>query len=497
MPTTYNFTGQRLDSETGLLYYGARYYDPLSGRFTQADLVLNNAEGMDPYAYVGENPESRTDPTGERFISPSGQEAPPGPITTSSPYSNLPTTPVEQQGYAYENVLSPGTAYNGLPLLLNAFLYDHNTWVQAESYAEYQLHSSLLYLLGMQAWLLIHDSGINWNFDNTTRHLFLRLNGLAMAYAMGATGASLDSAGMTDANFLVSDSETTLAAETNPTEGCSFTARTLVTTAQGKQAISKLHVGEKVLAYNPKTHQMELQPILHVWIDKDSDLVDLTLTTVKAQHGRSVSRQSEVIHTNKKHPFFTKERGFLPVGQIKLGMHVLRADGTHGVVTGWRVVPGTQVMYNLEVAQDHTFTVGTGQWVVHNCASSGPGQWEQVNESMSERAASYQTQITGRGPGWAYRVGDVKFDGYLNGVLVDAKGPGYARFVTDATQGEFQSWWRGKDALLNEAIRQTAAAGSWPIEWHVAESTAYEAIKNLLSNNGITGIQVIFTPPAP
>jgi len=23
-------------------------------------------------------------------------------------------------------------------------------------------------------------------------------------------------------------------------------------------------------------------------------------------------------------------------------------------------------MYNLEVAQDHTFTVGTGQWVVHN-----------------------------------------------------------------------------------------------------------------------------------
>jgi len=25
------------------------------------------------------------------------------------------------------------------------------------------------------------------------------------------------------------------------------------------------------------------------------------------------------------------------------------------------------VMYNLEVAQDHTFTVGDGQWVVHNC----------------------------------------------------------------------------------------------------------------------------------
>ena len=56
----------------------------------------------------------------------------------------------------------------------------------------------------------------------------------------------------------------------------------------------------------------------------------------------------------------------MPAGQLKVGMHVLRADGTYGVVTGWQVVPGTQMMYNLEVAQDHTFTVGAGQFVVHN-----------------------------------------------------------------------------------------------------------------------------------
>ncbi len=31
----------------------------------------------------------------------------------------------------------------------------------------------------------------------------------------------------------------------------------------------------------------------------------------------------------------------------------------------------TKVMYNLEVAQDHTFTVGGRQWIVHNCAN-GP-----------------------------------------------------------------------------------------------------------------------------
>jgi len=67
MPTTYNFTGQRLDSQTGLLYYNFRYYDPVSGRFVRADTVDTNAGGMDPYAYVGDSPENKGDPTGHIF----------------------------------------------------------------------------------------------------------------------------------------------------------------------------------------------------------------------------------------------------------------------------------------------------------------------------------------------------------------------------------------------------------------------------------------------
>jgi len=154
---------------------------------------------------------------------------------------------------------------------------------------------------------------------------------------------------------------------TAPGAPCSFTPATQVSTDHGKEDIGKLHIGDKVLAYNPKTHQMELEPILHVWKHTDHDLIDVTIaTTAKGQHGEPATKTSEVIHTNQKHPFFTIEHGFLPVGQIKLGMHLLRADGRVGVVTGWKVVPGTRVMYNLEVAQDHTFTVGAGQWVVHN-----------------------------------------------------------------------------------------------------------------------------------
>src|SRR5258708_34132516 len=59
MPTTYNFTGQRLDSQTGLLYYIFRCYDSFSGRFLRAVTVLKNANWMDPYGSDGGQPRTK------------------------------------------------------------------------------------------------------------------------------------------------------------------------------------------------------------------------------------------------------------------------------------------------------------------------------------------------------------------------------------------------------------------------------------------------------
>ncbi len=88
LPTSIGFTGQRADSVTGLDYYGARYYDPGVGQFLSVDSVQGNAQGMDPYAYVGGNPESRTDPTGQRAQAPDGSTSwtnPDGTIYEQSP----------------------------------------------------------------------------------------------------------------------------------------------------------------------------------------------------------------------------------------------------------------------------------------------------------------------------------------------------------------------------------------------------------------------------
>jgi RHS repeat-associated protein len=59
----YRFTGRRLDPETGLLYYRARYYWPQGGRFLQTDPV-GYAADLNLYTYVGNDPTDKTDPSG-------------------------------------------------------------------------------------------------------------------------------------------------------------------------------------------------------------------------------------------------------------------------------------------------------------------------------------------------------------------------------------------------------------------------------------------------
>ncbi len=67
LPTDYTFTGQKLDTSSGLLYYGARYYDAAIGRFAQPDSIVPNPynpQSLNRYSYVLNNPVRYTDPTG-------------------------------------------------------------------------------------------------------------------------------------------------------------------------------------------------------------------------------------------------------------------------------------------------------------------------------------------------------------------------------------------------------------------------------------------------
>lgn len=64
---SYQFTGAELDPATGLYHMGARFYEPLMGRWLSEDPVQDRYSqpvSLNFYAYVANNPLVLVDPTG-------------------------------------------------------------------------------------------------------------------------------------------------------------------------------------------------------------------------------------------------------------------------------------------------------------------------------------------------------------------------------------------------------------------------------------------------
>jgi hypothetical protein len=134
----------------------------------------------------------------------------------------------------------------------------------------------------------------------------------------------------------------------------------------------------------------------------------------------------------------------------------------------------------------------------------GPGRWVPKNESMSEEARRYQAQVTAAPPGMVYLVerngvvGD--FDGFTpnegpQGVLLEAKGIGYEQFFDSKLTPK--PFYQGLKKLINKARNQSRVANGIPVRWHVAEPRMVAILEKIFAQEGITGIDVIYTPALP
>jgi RHS repeat-associated protein len=66
--TPYKFNAKELDEETGLYYYGARYYDPRISIWYGADPLQEKYPGISTYCYTRNNPVNLIDPTGRDTV---------------------------------------------------------------------------------------------------------------------------------------------------------------------------------------------------------------------------------------------------------------------------------------------------------------------------------------------------------------------------------------------------------------------------------------------
>jgi len=77
LPTDRQYTGQINESELGLYFYNARFYDPYITQFTQPDSIIpdsSNPLEWNRYSYVRHNPINSIDPTGHKSCSNGGED---------------------------------------------------------------------------------------------------------------------------------------------------------------------------------------------------------------------------------------------------------------------------------------------------------------------------------------------------------------------------------------------------------------------------------------
>jgi RHS repeat-associated protein len=362
MPTSKGFSGQRADGTTGLDYFQARYYDPVAGLFSSADSWLTG--GLNRYAYVGDNPLTRSDPTGHDWwnaivhtVANVAAKVAPIASTVLDATTGIPSMIADVKTILDPNVSLAQKLMAGGDLALNVVM-DVTTVVGV---------GEGLRAAYMGAKIAAHVA--EHVAEEAGAHVIEHATEDAVAHEVEHAG----------------EGEIERAATACPAY-LSFAADTLVMTPHGAQAIGTLKVGDQVTAYDPITGKPSAQTVQHVWINHDHDLLDVTLrvdappsqdasldkaqrVAVKA-HGSQAPPTDEIIHTTANHPWLTTDRGWVLAGELRLGEHVVRLDGTTATVTALVGRPGVADYYNLTVSELHTYAVGVGQYVVHNCGGT-------------------------------------------------------------------------------------------------------------------------------
>jgi hypothetical protein len=166
--------------------------------------------------------------------------------------------------------------------------------------------------------------------------------------------------------------------------GCSFTPQTTVLMADGsREPISKLKPGDMVEAYDPATGKTGPHRVTVVMVNRDPATEHLVTSAGS-------------IETTPNHPFYTTDGGWIPAGQLRIGEHVRTATDTDALVVSFTVDPHPARMWDITVAGAHSFFVGSGEVLVHNCGPTLP-----ANGSTMSTSEALDLADEWLGPGYA------------------------------------------------------------------------------------------------
>jgi RHS repeat-associated protein len=389
-PGEQGFVGGTTDPATGLTNLNAREYQPGTGSFISPDPLLNPSEPQDlnSYAYAGDNPSTDSDPSGQCMAS----WCPPPPARGSNPHPSpygpgtsngdacqdwLPGCPGFTGGGAGqggETLIGPGYGTSPVPVssrsASNSSARTARTVYHAPPPRPAARHVGCgLRGMGCMANEMRNASAGSWRQNLEIAGVF----GLTIVNLLQA-GADPVTDGLEGADIgaLAADGADEAAEDADAAATCggeSFTAGTKVLLASGAAVpIAKLKPGDKVLATNTRTGKTQAVPLSQVLVHHDTDLYNLTVTTV----GRA-----SVIHTTSGHLFWDQTRHeWVKAAALRPGDRLRASSGRPTVVSGTTPLVQTGWMWDLTVPGDHDFYIQTAAAavLVHNCGYQPAGE---------------------------------------------------------------------------------------------------------------------------
>ena len=180
------------------------------------------------------------------------------------------------------------------------------------------------------------------------------------------------------------------------TGGRCFVAGTRIWTEAGERAIEDLAIGDKVIAFDPRSGKQASQRIVNI-------LKNTVPVTLELRIGATTIRCSP------EHPFWIPEAGWCQAGTLTPGTSLRAKSGVLVTVDTVKREAGSSAVFNIEVEGFHTYFVSDLGILVHNKGELADpvGQLRSRVESLSARVRTALTSAKAQPsdtPGRAGRI---------------------------------------------------------------------------------------------
>ena len=345
------YRGYYYDSETGLYYLQSRYYDPVTGRFINADNYASTGQGIisnNMFAYCLNNPVNLSDNSGNW---PEWATVVLGAVAAVAAVAATVVTLGAAAPAAMCTLAAVGMSIGVSSTVATAAATAAVvvTTTAAAAYAGDIAYSSV--------------TGDSLLLDTV-------FQGNADAYNTGLEITSIATFGMLEA------------AAHSP--GVCFVEGTPIQTATGVIPIQLVVAGDLVWAWDEETGEVALKEVVETYVNETDELIHVFV------HG-------EEIVTTPSHPFYSPIKGWTDAVRLRVGDILVLLNGEYVVVekVQQEILENPVLVYNFQVEGYHTYYVSNSGVLVHNSCNH-TGRWN------SEKRKHWKDEATTAIPGKDY-----------------------------------------------------------------------------------------------